>query len=431
MRTARFNTLTELDIYFHEQLCGWLRIDNERMQFQYHERYITQKHPPLSVAMPVREEPWPDAVSFPFFENLLPEGRVRQLLANRLHTADNNFSRLLHETGGEVAGAISIVPHDHALNRSNTPNALTPALSERELGVVLKQIETQPFLQGNNTGMRLSLAGAQNKLPVVIDAQNGIHLPDNQTSTHIIKPPSAYFPSLVENEFFCMRAAARAGLNVPAVKLQNFIMADGRQQDCYVIERYDRITNHGKTLRLHQEDMCQVLSVPSPQKYVQDGGPSFAQVFAMLRKHSRPPALHQQELIRRILFNMLIGNQDAHGKNFALLHLENGIVLAPAYDIVSTLVYPELQQRFAMPIGQAWRVEELDKSALDEFQTETKINLRRQSRMLRLFLERAVNAVEEESSAVKRESSVLSDTCIDQIVDIAQRHAGLIDRWLA
>ena len=422
--------MTELDIYFHEQFCGWLHIENERMHFQYHAHYMAQQLPPLSVAMPVREEPWPDAISFPFFENLLPEGRVRQLLATRLQTANNNFTRLLHETGGEVAGAISIVLHSEEVAKPITSNALPPALSEKELGAVLKQIETQPFLQGNNTGMRLSLAGAQNKLPVVIDAQNGIHLPNNQTSTHIIKPPSAQFPSLVENEFFCMRAAAKAGLQVPKVALQNFITADGQQQDCYVIERYDRLTNQGKTLRLHQEDMCQVLSVPSPQKYVLDGGPTFAQVFAMLRKYSRPAAIHQQELIRRILFNMLVGNQDAHGKNFALLHTENGIALAPAYDIVSTAIYPGLQDKFAMPVGHAWCVAELDKSAMDEFQTETKINLRRQSGMLRKFLARAINAIEVESKAVKLETSVLSEPCIDQIVAIAQRHAGLIDRWL-
>lgn len=430
MSSVRSKILTELDIYFHEHLCGWLRIDNERMHFQYHQHYIVQGLPPLSVTMPVRNEPWPDAVSFPFFENLLPEGRVRQLLATRLHTADNNFTRLLRETGGEVAGAISIVSHGHLLNPSNSPKDLIPALSDRELGAVLKQIETQPFLQGNNAGMRLSLAGTQNKLPVVIDAQGGIHLPDNQTSTHIIKPPNAYFPALVENEILCMRAAAKAGLQVPAVVLREFTTEDGRQQDCYVIQRYDRMVSKNRTLRLHQEDMCQALSVPSPQKYVQDGGPSFAQLFEVLRQYSRPAAVQQQELIRRMLFNMLVGNQDAHGKNFALLHRSNGIVLAPAYDIVSTLVYPDLQQKFAMPIGHAWRVNDLDNAALHEFQAQTKVNLRRQSRTLRQFLARALRAVEDESSAVKRETSVFSDACIDRIVGIAQRHAGLIDRWL-
>jgi serine/threonine-protein kinase HipA len=287
MNSARSKTLTELDIYFHEQYCGCLRIDNERMHFQYDEQYTLDRLPPLSVTMPLRKEPWPDAVSFPFFENLLPEGRVRQLLATRLNTAENNFSKLLSETGGDVAGAIRIVLRAQALYPANAPKSLSPALSDQALAVVLKQIETHPFLQGNDTGMRLSLAGAQNKLPVVIDEQNAMNLPSNQVSTHIIKPPSAYFPALVENEYFCMRAAAKAGLQVPAVTLRNFIQEDGQQHDCYVIERYDRSTSNGNTVRLHQEDMCQVLSVPSPQKYVQDGGPNFAQLFAILRRQSR------------------------------------------------------------------------------------------------------------------------------------------------
>ena len=420
----------KLRILFHEQACGWLQIDNERMQFQYDGSYVDAQQAPISVTMPLRKEAWPDAKTFPFFENLLPEGQVRHLLAEALQTADNNFERLLLETGGDVAGAISILPAEQSTHAATEPVPLPPALSELELGQCLKQIETRPFLPQQTQGMRLSLAGAQNKLPVVLDAQGGVHLPGQHASTHIIKPPNARFADLVENEYLCMRAAARAGLQVPAVQLRNFVTGSGEQHDCYVITRYDREERDGYTRRLHQEDMCQILGLPSARKYVQDGGPGFRKFFEVVRQHTRPAAVQQQELIHRILFNLLIGNQDAHGKNFALLHRHTSIVLTPAYDLVSTLVYPELSREFAMPIGRARTVEELDAEALKAFQEMAGVNLKRQAGRLQQLLTRALHALQDEAAAVREEVWPGSEATLQEIVRRASHHTELLKRWL-
>ncbi len=413
----------ELSIHFHEKPCGVLNIDQERMSFSYLPDYIADGGPPISVSMPCSQQIWPDANTFPFFENLLPEGAIRQLLANRLGTAENNFSRLLQATGGDVAGAISI---GAGPTQNNSP--LPPPLSEHELGKVLEQIKTEPFLPNNKQGMRLSLAGAQNKLPVVIDSA-GIHLSGQFASTHIIKPPSERFPGLVENEYLCMRAALHAGLNVPAVELRNFISADGQHHDCYVIQRYDRSTINGVTVRLHQEDMCQIAGIVSSQKYSQDGGPGFSELFNVLRKFTRPSALHQQELIKRLLFNLIIGNQDAHAKNFSLLH-RDGIVLAPAYDLVSTLVYQQLQNRFAMPVGQAWTVKGLNKAALEQFKEESGVDLRRQASVLQRFIDSVLNAIELEADEVKERTWPENHKVLDQILVLSHEHALQVRRWL-
>lgn len=425
----------ELIIHFHDQPCGVLHIEQERMRFSYLAEYLAAGGPPISVAMPCSQQSWPDANTFPFFENLLPEGAIRQLLATRLGTAENNFSRLLTATGGDVAGAISIGPVT-----PHTPSPLPPALSDQELGRVLEQIKTEPFLPDNQHGMRLSLAGAQNKLPVVIDDKAAIHLPGQQASTHIIKPPSERFPGLVENEYLCMRAASRAGLNVPAVALRNFMSADGQHHDCYVIQRYDRNTQKGVTSRLHQEDVCQIKGVVSAQKYAQDGGPGFRELFDVLRTFTRPPALYQQELIKRFLFNLVIGNQDAHAKNFSLLHgvpaqssaqsSAQIIVLAPAYDVVCTLVYPPLQNRFAMPVGQAWTIKDLDKAALEQFQAETGVNLRRQAKVLQRFIASALSAIELETELVKEHTWPESHKVLDQILVLSREHAERLRQWL-
>lgn len=421
-----------LSVFFHGQPCGILGFDNERMTFSYLPDYIATKGPAISVAMPIDQRIWPDAVAFPFFENLLPEGNIRHLLASRLGTADNNFSRLLRATGGDVAGAISIAADARAPSHIQShDHLLPPALSDQELGKVLELIKTQPFLPHNTEGMRLSLAGAQNKLPVIIDENNGLHLPGQYASTHIIKPPSERFPALVANEFLCMRAAARAGLNTPAVTLRNFVAPDNLHHDCFVVQRYDRVTRDGVTLRLHQEDVCQVTGTVSAQKYVMDGGPGFGELFNVVRQYTRPAALHQQELIRRMLFNLLIGNQDAHAKNFSLLHQGKDIVLAPAYDLVSTLVYEHLQDRLAMPVGHATTIDALDSAALNEFQISTHVNLRRQSKVLQRFVDKALNAVVLEANAVKKETWQDSHAMLDQIVALSQRQAQKLHRWLS
>ena len=419
----------ELNLYFHDRPCGVLHIDRERMSFSYLPAYSSAGGPPISVVMPTDQHNWADAIVFPFFENLLPEGSIRQILASRLGTSENNFSRLLESTGGDVAGAISI----HPPGQRETPHqaALPPALTDHELGQILEQIKTQPFLTNNTQGMRLSLAGAQSKLPVVIDQNGELHLTGQFASTHIIKPPSPRFPALVENEYLCMRAAARAGLITPQVALRNFVTADGQHHDCYVVQRYDRTTDGNTTSRLHQEDVCQITSTVSAQKYTQDGGPGFGELFQVIRQHARPPAVHQQELVRRMLFNLMIGNQDAHAKNFSLLHTRGGPTLAPAYDLVSTLIYEELQQRFAMPIGHAWTINDLDSDALHEFQQSTGINLRRQAKVLQRFISSALKAIELEATAVEQVCWPQSHPMLHQIVALSRRHANQFRQWLA
>jgi len=441
----------ELSVFLHNRPCGVLGINNERMSFSYLPDYIAAKGPAISVSMPIDQQTWPDAIAFPFFENLLPEGNIRQLLASRLGTADNNFSRLLRATGGDVGGAISIAADPRTDSREqfseHTPEQspelshevsqqqphhqpLPPALSDQALGQVLELIKTQPYLPNNTEGMRLSLAGAQNKLPVVIDKNGGLHLPGQYASTHIIKPPSERFPALVANEYLCMRAAARAGLNTPAVTLRNFVAPDNQHHDCLVVQRYDRISGDGVTSRLHQEDICQVTGTVSAQKYAMDGGPGFGELLNVLRQHTRPSALHQQELIRRMLFNLLIGNQDAHAKNFSLLHQDNTIVLAPAYDLVSTMVYEQLQNRLAMPIGHANTINELDSAALDEFRASTHVNLRRQAKTLQRFVDKALDAVVTEAVTVKNLTWPHSHAVLDQIVALSQKHAQKLRQWL-
>jgi serine/threonine-protein kinase HipA len=194
-------------------------------------------------------------------------------------------------------------------------------------------------------GMRLSLAGAQNKLPVHFDG-TGISLPiDTAPSSHILKTPIERYPDSIYNEAFCMELALDIGLRVPQVIILP------KEQPLYLVERYDRRRKDGDLVRIHQEDFCQALSIPPDQKYEKEGGPSLAQCFSLLREHSLVPVQDIQALLKWVVFNYLIGNADAHGKNISLLLTEQGPMLAPFYDLMSTAIYPGLNDRLAMRIG--------------------------------------------------------------------------------
>jgi len=187
----------------------------------------------------------------------------------------------------------------------------------------------------------LSLAGAQNKLPVFVDGDK-LFLPrGSASSSHILKPQIPEFPNTVENEAFCMRLAGQVGLPVPKTRIW-----DGK---AFLIERYDRTGKNPR--RLHQEDFCQALGFGYDQKYQSEGGPGLKDCFALIEEHSAEPAVDKGRLIRWNVFNALIGNCDAHAKNLSLLYAEDGIRLAPFYDLMSTRIYPSLSEKLAMKIG--------------------------------------------------------------------------------
>jgi len=414
-------------VRFFGHPCGELSIDNERFSFRYLDSYIAADLQPVSVCMPVSPDVYVDAIVFPFFENLLPEGAIRTLLAERLKTAENNYSRLLEVLGGDIAGALSVTGTEDVSFQHVAEFA--QALTKRQLGQVLKQIELTPFLAETRHGLRLSLAGAQHKIPLLM-FEKELYLPVASISTHIVKPPSLRFKSLVENEYLCMKAAKRVGLNTPCVQLIPFVNADGEELDCFVIERYDRQKTAQGIKRIHQEDLCQIEKIPSAQKYTHDGGPDYRALFEAVRRYTKPSAIHQNELIRRLLFNLLIGNNDAHGKNFSFLHHGRMIALAPAYDLVSTAVYDELNQHFAMPFGPATDIGRLNKTALHEFESSTGVNLQRQSKSLIRFLNEALAALQQEAEILEAETYPDAMLLISKIINVARRNHAILIKLL-
>ena len=362
-----------LDVYIGDDITGQLvQDDGGQMSFTYAEGWRNKPGAvPLSQSLPLRAEPFKGKECRGFFGGILPEEAKREIIARNLGISARNDYAMLERIGGECAGAVTFVPAGGALPEKNYDYR---QLSDNELAGILRELPKRPLLAGDK-GVRLSLAGAQDKVAVRIEGGE-ISLPlGGAPSTHILKPAVERFDGVVFNEALCMKLAAASGLPAAGVETRT---VDGI--DFLVVERYDR--HHGKSAddnptleRLHQEDFCQALGFVSEMKYQMEGGPSLKQCFALLRDVSSTPVIDLARLLDAVIFNYLAGNNDAHGKNYSLLYkpLEKGgreTMLSPLYDIVSTVYYPDLSRDMAMKIGKEYSSENVTAKDFEQLAEE-------------------------------------------------------------
>lgn len=343
-----------LRVYLYHHYVGDLMQNRGgAMTFRYASTWLeTPDAIALSQSLPLQETPFSQAMCRGFFSGLLPEDEKRKHIARILGISARNDFMLLEAIGGECAGAVSFLPADWP--QLPTKSEYRP-VSDNELAEILNILPNRPLLAGED-GVRLSLAGAQDKLAVFFDvATNQISIPLGQSpSTHILKPPNPRFPGLVENEWTCLTLAQGIGLHA-ALPWKHSVAGI----DCLLVKRYDRIGNDGTVERIHQEDFCQALAIASEKKYQSEGGPSLKQCFELLRRVSSQPVIDLMSLLDAVIFNYLIGNHDAHAKNFSLLYRDHHTKLAPLYDLVCTVYYPELSSKMAMKIGDAYSSKEI------------------------------------------------------------------------
>ena len=331
-----------LDVYLNGRMAGCLNDDNGRMDFAYSSEYLSSGvSEPLSHSLPLREEPYAHAEVEPVLSNLLPDDIIRTRIGAILKIPRENTFALLRAIGGDCAGAIAFFPKGMSAGAANPQEFRT--LTDNEAGRILDSLEQRPLDVGED-GFRISGAGAQDKLIACI-RDGKVALPLNGTpSTHIIKTEIQGYPGSVENEWFAMSLASACGLRVAECEI---MVIGGKRR--YVCRRYDRAADGERVRRLHQEDFCQMLKIDPRRKYENLGGPGIEESFALLRELSLP-ASDTLELLDRIVFNFLVGNGDAHGKNFSVLYRDGEMALAPMYDVMSTAIYPEVGKKMAMKI---------------------------------------------------------------------------------
>ncbi len=326
-----------------------------KMSFRYDPAWLGKEGSrPLSQSLPLQPEMFNEKACAPFFDGLLPEEHNREVIARNIGVSPRNDFALLRAVGGECAGAVSLTLDERP------PVPVTDqykTISETELIDLLDQLPERPLLAGEPE-VRLSLAGAQNKLALRVGPE-GYAIPQLEApSTHLIKPEPARFLGLADNEAHCLKLAAALGLEVCEAEVRQF-----GPHRCLLVARYDRMLRGDAVERLHQEDFCQALAVPSRIKYQSEGGPGLGACFELVRRVSARPAKDLLQLFHVVLFNYLIGNHDAHAKNYALLyapfHEPEAVRLAPFYDLISTALYPALTKKMAMKIGASYDAENL------------------------------------------------------------------------
>jgi serine/threonine-protein kinase HipA len=236
-------------------------------------------------------------------------------------------------------------------------------LGEKQLVQLIDDLPRHPLgVDPADAGVRLSLGGIQHKLVLAGDPLRGFSQPlEGAPSTCLLKPEFDQYPELVANEAFCMKVAQMSGLRAASVGV--FEIGSTR---CLHVERFDRGADAaGNVIRIHQEDMCQALGISPAAKYEDNDGPSVAGIIRILRVLRGPfMARDINDFVHALLLNFLLGNSDAHGKNFALLYEpQEGVRLAPLYDVVSTAVYPDVTDRMAMAIGGVTDPNEVDLQA--------------------------------------------------------------------
>ncbi|MGU9982562.1 type II toxin-antitoxin system HipA family toxin [Phreatobacter sp. HK31-P] len=401
-----------LDIWWDGRLVGQLTQDRHgELGFAYAPDWLDDEAAqPLSASLPKRAEPFTRRECRPFFGGLLPEEGQRDAAAQALGVSRANDFALLDRLGGDVAGALQLLPPGEE-PATLAPDQRPTPLDDAGLIRVLDALPVRPLLAGEG-GLRLSLAGAQSKVPVVL-VEGAVALPaPGQPTTHILKPPISRFMATTENEAFVMRLAAAIGLDVAPAEARTV-----QDRTFLLVQRYDRaIGADGIVRRIHQEDFCQALGVPPETKYASEGGPTFKDCFALLRRVAARPAVDVLKLLDAVIFNVIAGNADAHGKNFSILYDAEGPRIAPLYDLLATVAYPDLSPKFAMKVGKRATLAELDAKGWAAFAADAGIGLP----LIRRRVAEISNGVLDKATVVAAElsRSELDRTAVEQFADM-------------
>jgi serine/threonine-protein kinase HipA len=370
--------MNTLKVFMQKTLVGTLGVDeNEVYHFSYDERWKEHGFA-ISPHLDFSGD-YSSASVKKFLENLIPEGEGLEDIISFARIAKSNTYAILHTIGYETAGALVFGEH------IEEKEALFREISTKELTDRITHIESRSIVIWDKK-VRLSLAGVQAKLPVILK-EGKIGLGDGTlSSTHIMKFQTKKHLHIVVNELFCMKLAKHIGLNVAEVDLKRF--AD---YPVLMVERFDRIYADDYVERLHMIDACQMLDLPASYKYEQNFGSSrdvarvregvsFKKLFAMTKVCS-VPAKAQLELIHWAMFNLIIGNSDAHGKNFSFFVNKKGINPTPFYDMLCVMMY-DFDHGLAMAYGDEFNPNKIYAFELRAFCEETGVNYKLVAKIL-------------------------------------------------
>ena len=345
--------------------------DSSDACFTYADEYNSNlENPAISISLPLNKKTFDVNQTRNFFEGLLPEGFTRRCVAEWMHADANDYLSLLAGLGNECLGAIKII--------ENLENKITPKyqlLSQSEVRELAREGATESAQLV--TKAHLSLTGASGKVGLYFDdKEQKWYLPLGEApSTHIVKQSHVRLKKIVANEQLCLLTARNLGIEIP----ESFIVNTGSLEDADILfatKRYDRkIKDKSRKLnglyvpyRLHQEDFAQALGISAIYKYEKNKERYLKQLFDVLRNYSSEPITDQVKLWDICIFNYLVGNTDNHIKNLSLLYGEDlkTIRLAPAYDIISTMVYENCTENMAISIDGIYDINQITRQSFEK-----------------------------------------------------------------
>lgn len=376
------SNIDELNLWHEQDLVGYIwKNDLDRIGFRYDADWLKQESPfPISLKLPLTEEVYsPDkGIAHRFFANLLPEGQARTNIVNSLKIPNSDFS-ILRAIGGECAGAFNVLPY-MSEPKPQKDWRYEPLTEEKLKALIERRGQVYNFKQSDGAPIRLSLAGAQDKCPILV-RDGEFYMPENEApSSHILKFHVSDLTHIPAYETILMRLARKIGLPAVDVELKSLegSPTDNPSKSFILITRYDRVCDDkGVVHRLHQEDFCQALGYGYDKKYQDDGGPEFSEIINLIKSDSDEPILDVELLLKWQIFNLLAGNSDGHAKNLSILYSgENSLRLAPFYDLVCTRAVEHLDRNLAFAIGGQRDPGQINKQNWIDFAKETDINQR-------------------------------------------------------
>ncbi len=361
--------LNALSVQLHGRQIGIIaRLAGDRQLFAFEQDYIDdQQRPTLSLSfkgstggLVTNFRPVGRRVPA-FFSNLLPEGHLREYLAERADVNPEREFFLLAVLGADLPGALVVAPLEGQAQPAKTHHDQDDEHHKDDHG------------HGAEQPLRFSLAGVQLKFSAVMEASGGLTVPvDGIGGSWIVKLPSAFYKAVPENEFAMLELARRAGITVPENKLVDIPSIKGLPEQAHTVEgkalavkRFDRLPNGAQ---IHMEDFAQVFGRYPNQKYKFH---SYANIAAVLWAESGEDAV--REFIRRLVFSVLIGNADMHLKNWSLLYPDRRTpVLSPGYDFVATLPYI-LNDTLGLSLGGSRSLSEITPEQMRRFADTARI----------------------------------------------------------
>ncbi len=362
-----------------------------------------------------------------FLDNLLPEGKALEVFSLFFQITKNNTLALTREIGNETSGALSFFESDKKKLQTTIRKINIKELTNR----ILSEDAIQLIIWDGKP--RLSVAGVNDKLPIIYYNQEYSFGEGKLASTHILKFETKRQRHLVLNEYICMKLAKEVGLNTAEVEIKRF-----ESKPALLVKRFDRKrVSDDEIKRLHIIDGCQALDLSATHKYERNFGKredvkhiregvSFKKLFefSLMCKN---PIKTKLSILKWAFFNLIISNADAHGKNISFFVDSFGYELAPYYDMVNISMYKEFEQDLSMAFGDDFSID-ITSIGISKMCQECDINIKLAKKELQNLansLIKKINDISFSEITISKKEDAFIDNLINSIEKRAKFYADI------